>query len=54
LAHLSSSRHIIDQDQSLEQLGNLPEPEALVVEITENLQDALEQFKSIQETLEEK
>ena len=32
----------------------LPEPEVLAAEIIENLEDALEQFRSIQETLEKK
>lgn len=41
------------KDASLEELENLPEPEILAVKIIENLEDALEQFKSIQETLEE-
>ena len=40
------------KDESLEQLENLPPPEILAAEIIENLEDALEQFKSIQETLE--
>jgi len=41
------------KDESLEQLENLPEPEILAAEIIENLEDALEQFRAIQETLEE-
>jgi type I restriction enzyme M protein len=41
------------KDESLEELENLPEPEILAAEIIENLEDALEQFRSIQETLEE-
>jgi type I restriction enzyme M protein len=40
------------KDESLEQLENLPEPETLATEIIENLEDALQQFKAIQETLE--
>ena len=40
------------KDESLEELENLPEPEVLAAEIIENLEDALEQFRSIQETLE--
>jgi len=32
----------------------LPEPEVLAAEIIANLEDALEQFKAIQETLEDK
>ncbi|MCK4581958.1 SAM-dependent DNA methyltransferase [Candidatus Bathyarchaeota archaeon] len=42
------------KDASLEELENLPEPEVLAAEIIENLEDALEQFRAIQETLEEK
>jgi len=42
------------KDESLEELENLPEPEILAAEIIENLEDALEQFRAIQETLEEK
>ena len=41
------------KDESLLELENLPEPEILAAEIIENLEDALEQFRSIQETLEE-
>ena len=41
------------KDESLEELENLPEPEILAAEIIENLEDALEQFRAIQETLEE-
>lgn len=41
------------KDESLEELENLPEPEILAAEIIQNLEDALEQFRSIQETLEE-
>ncbi len=40
------------KDSSLEELENLPEPEVLAAEIIANLEDALEQFKAIQETLE--
>lgn len=41
------------KDESLEELENLPEPEILAAEIIENLEDALEQFRSIQDILEE-
>lgn len=41
------------KDESLEELENLPEPEILAAEIIENLEDTLEQFRAIQETLEE-
>ncbi len=41
------------KDDSLTELENLPPPEILAAEIIENLEDALEQFKAIQETLEE-
>jgi len=40
--------------ESLQEMENLPEPEILAAEIIENLEDALEQIRSIQETLEEK
>ena len=42
------------KDASLVELENLPEPEVLAAEIVANLEDALEQFKAIQETLEER
>ncbi len=35
------------KDESLEDSGNLHEPEILAAEIVENLESALEQFKSI-------
>jgi type I restriction enzyme M protein len=39
------------KDESLEDSENLPEPEVLAAEIVENLETALEQFKSIYEEL---
>jgi len=42
------------KDESLEDTENLPPPEVLAAEITENLQSALEQFNSIREELAEK
>jgi len=39
------------KDESLEDSDNLPEPEVLAAEIVENLEAALEQFKSIYEGL---
>jgi len=41
------------KDDSLEETENLPEPEVLASDIVENLGAALEQFRSIQEELEE-
>jgi type I restriction enzyme M protein len=41
------------KDESLEDTENLPAPEVLAAEITENLQSALEQFNSIRDDLEE-
>jgi type I restriction enzyme M protein len=41
------------KDDSLMELENLPEPEILAVEIIADLEDALEQFRAIQEKLEE-
>jgi type I restriction enzyme M protein len=41
------------KDESLEDTENLPPPDVIAREITENLQSALEQFVSIQEDLEE-
>ena len=41
------------KDESLEELENLPPTEILAAEIIENLEDTLEQFRAIQETLEE-
>ncbi len=40
------------KDESLEDVENLPEPEVLAAEITENLEAALEQFAEISEDLE--
>ena len=39
------------KDESLEDTENLPEPDVIALEITENLQAALEQFSSIHEDL---
>jgi type I restriction enzyme M protein len=41
------------KDESLEDSENLPPPDVLAREITENLESALEQFGSIQDNLEE-
>ena len=41
------------KDESLEDSGNLPAPEILAREIAENLESALEQFKSIYQDLEQ-
>jgi type I restriction enzyme M protein len=41
------------KDESLEDLENLPEPEILAAEISENLESALDQFSGIYEDLEE-
>lgn len=41
------------RDESLEDSENLPDPEVLAAEITENLESALEQFRSIHQDLEE-
>lgn len=41
------------KDESLEDTENLPPPETIATEITENLQSALEQFNSIREELED-
>jgi len=40
------------KDESLEDLENLPAPDIIAKEISENLQSALEQFNSIEENLE--
>ncbi len=42
------------KDESLEDMDNLPDPEVLALEITENLESALDQFRAIYEDLEEK
>ena len=39
------------KDESLEDTENLPEPDVIALEITENLEAALEQFSSIYEDL---
>lgn len=39
------------KDESLTDLDNLPEPEIIAAEIVENLEAALESFKSVQESL---
>ena len=40
------------KDESLEDTDNLPAPDVLAAEIVENLEAALEQFRSISEALE--
>ena len=42
------------KDESLEDSENLPDPDVIALDITENLEVALEQFSSIYEGLEEK
>ena len=42
-----------NKDESLEDLENLPVPDILDREITENLESALEQFNGIYENLKE-
>ena len=42
------------RDESLEDSANLPAPEVLAIEIAENLEAALDQFRGIVESLEEK
>ena len=39
------------KDESLEDTENLPEPDVIAMEITENLEAALEQFSSIYKAL---
>ncbi len=39
------------KDDSLEDLDNLPEPDILAAEIIENLESALEQFRSVSQEL---
>jgi len=39
------------KDESLEDMENLPDPDILARDMTENLQSALEQFRSIEEDL---
>lgn len=42
------------KDESLEDMENLPDPDVLALEIAENLESALYQFRAIYEELEEK
>jgi type I restriction enzyme M protein len=42
------------KDESLEDMENLPDPEVLALEIAENLESALDQFKAIYEEFEDK
>jgi type I restriction enzyme M protein len=42
------------KDESIEDSANLPDPDVLAKDIADNLESALEQFNSIQESLEEK
>jgi len=42
------------KDESLEDMENLPDPDVLALEIAENLESALDQFRAIYEDLEEK
>jgi len=42
------------KDESLEDMENLPNPDVLALEIAENLESALDQFRAIYEDLEEK
>ena len=42
------------KDESLEDMENLPDPDVLALEIAENLESALDQFRSISEDLERK
>jgi type I restriction enzyme M protein len=42
------------KDESLEDSENLPDPEVLAMDIVENLETALEQFRGILDDLEEK
>jgi type I restriction enzyme M protein len=39
------------KDDSLADSANLPDPDVIAKDIAENLEDALEQFRSIQEDL---
>jgi type I restriction enzyme M protein len=41
------------KDESLEDMENLPDPEVLALEIAENLESALDQFRAIYEDLED-
>ena len=40
------------KDENLVDLENLPEPDALIDEIIENIESALESFKTIKESIE--
>jgi len=40
------------KDESLEDTENLPDPDVLAMEIAENLESALDQFRAISEDLE--
>ena len=40
------------KDDSLEDMENLPDPEVIALEIAENLEAALDQFRTIYENLE--
>ena len=40
------------KDESLEDSANLPDPDVLAADIADNLESALEQFRSIVEALE--
>ena len=40
------------KDESLEDMENLPDPDVLALEIAENLESALDQFRAIYENLE--
>jgi len=41
------------KDESFEDMENLPDPEILAMDITENLESALDQFRAIYEDLGE-
>ena len=42
------------KDESLEDMENLPDPDILALEIAENLESTLDQFRAIYEDLVEK
>ena len=42
------------KDESIEDLENLPDPDVIAREISDNLESALEQFRNIYEDLEKK
>jgi len=50
---IQKARWLWLKDESLEDTANLPPPDIIAREITENLQSALEQFNSITEDLEQ-